>query len=75
LLHEIYDLTKLGPTSANASPLSIVFVKSKSAKEKLLPALNGSNVEQIRVAPVTGPGNAYTASGTHLCLELRHRRN
>jgi 3-hydroxypropanoate dehydrogenase len=53
LLHEIYDLTKWGPTSANASPLRIVFVKSKSAKEKLLPAIAGPNVEQVRAAPVT----------------------
>jgi len=53
LLHEIYDLTKWGPTSANSSPMRIVFVKSKSAKEKLLPALAGSNVEQVRAAPVT----------------------
>src|ERR1700689_1844417 len=53
LLREIYDLTKWGPTSANASPLRIVFVKSKSAKEKLLPAIAGPNVEQVRAAPVT----------------------
>src|SRR5580700_3651387 len=53
LLHQIYDLAKWGPTSANASPLRIVFVKSKSAKEKLLPALMGGNVEQVRAAPVT----------------------
>jgi len=53
LLHEIYDLTKWGPTSANSSPMRIVFVKSKSAKEKLLPAVTGSNVEQVRAAPVT----------------------
>ena len=53
LLHELYDLTKWGPTSANSSPMRIVFVKSKSAKEKLMPALTGSNVEQVRAAPVT----------------------
>ena len=53
LLHDIYDLTKWGPTSANCSPIRIVFVKSQSAKEKLLPTLSGSNVEQVRAAPVT----------------------
>jgi 3-hydroxypropanoate dehydrogenase len=53
LLHDIYDLTKWGPTSANCSPIRIVFVKSQSAKEKLLPALSGSNVAQVRAAPVT----------------------
>ena len=53
LLQEIYDLAKWGPTSANASPMRIVFVKSRSAKEKLIPALMGGNVEQVRAAPVT----------------------
>jgi len=53
LLHEIYDLTKWGPTSANASPLRIVFVKSKFAKEKLLPAVAGPNAQQVLAAPVT----------------------
>src|SRR5882724_5150361 len=53
LLNEIYDLAKWGPTSANSSPMRIVFVKSKSAKEKLIPALMGGNVEQVRAAPVT----------------------
>ena len=53
LLQEVYDLTKWGPTSANASPLRIVFVKSKSAKEKLLPAIAGPNVAQVLAAPMT----------------------
>ena len=53
LLREIYDLAKWGPTSANSLPMRIVFVKSKSAKEKLMPALAGSNVAQVRAARVT----------------------
>src|SRR5271170_5544368 len=53
LLREVYDLTKWGPTSANCSPIRIVFVKSKSGKEKLLPAVMGGNAEQVRAAPVT----------------------
>ena len=53
LLREIYDLGRWGPTSANSLPMRIVFVKSKSAKEKLLPAVAGGNVEQVRAAPVT----------------------
>jgi nitroreductase len=53
LLQEIYDLAKWGPTSANSLPMRIVFVKSNSAKEKLMPALAGSNAEQVRAAPVT----------------------
>src|SRR5450432_822260 len=53
LLREVYNLAKWGPTSANSLPMRIVFVKSKSAKEKLIPALMGGNVEQVRAAPVT----------------------
>lgn len=52
-LHQLYDLTKWGPTSVNSQPMRLVFVKSKEAKEKLLPSLMGSNVEQVKAAPVT----------------------
>jgi len=40
LLHEIVDLLKLGPTSANCSPARFLFVKSRAAKEKLKPHLS-----------------------------------
>ena len=53
LLHELYELTKFGPTSANSLPMRIVFIKSAEQKEKLLPALFGSNVDQVKTAPVT----------------------
>ena len=53
LLQEIYELTKWAPTSANSLPMRVVFVKSKAAKEKLLPAVAKGNLEQVRTAPVT----------------------
>ncbi len=53
LLHRIYDLMKWGPTSANSSPARIVFVKSKEAKEKLLPCMAPGNVDKTKTAPVT----------------------
>jgi 3-hydroxypropanoate dehydrogenase len=53
LLKRLYDLTRMGPTSANTQPLRVVFVKSAAAKEKLLPALAPLNVEKTRTAPVT----------------------
>lgn len=52
LLHEIIDLTKLGPTSANSSPARFLFVKSKAAKEKLKPHLSEGNREKTMKAPV-----------------------
>ena len=33
LLHELYDIMKWGPTSANCSPARIVFIKTNEAKE------------------------------------------
>src|SRR6266404_5280066 len=53
LLRQIYDLAKMGPTSANMSPMRIVFVKSPEAKERLKPALAAGNVEKTMTAPVT----------------------
>src|SRR3954454_16694923 len=53
LLRRVYDLAKLGPTSANTCPLRIVFVKSPEAKERLKPALDAGNVDKTMKAPVT----------------------
>jgi 3-hydroxypropanoate dehydrogenase len=53
LLTEIYDLAKMGPTSANMCPMRLIFVKSKEAKEKLKPALDAGNVDKTMAAPVT----------------------
>jgi 3-hydroxypropanoate dehydrogenase len=52
LLHELYELMKWGPTSANSSPARIVFVKSDEAKARLKPCLNEGNVEKSMTAPV-----------------------
>jgi 3-hydroxypropanoate dehydrogenase len=53
LLKQVYDLAKMGPTSANMCPMRIVFVKSREAKEKLKPALDAGNVDKTMKAPVT----------------------
>ena len=53
LLEEAVELAKMGPTSANASPLRIVFVRSPEAKLRLKPALMPGNVEKTMAAPVT----------------------
>lgn len=52
-LRAIWDLTKMGPTSANCSPARIVFVASPEAKEKLKPCLMEGNVDKTMSAPVT----------------------
>ncbi len=53
LLHQIYDLMKWAPTSANSCPGRFVFVRSAEAKQRLLPAMAPGNVEKTRAAPVT----------------------
>jgi 3-hydroxypropanoate dehydrogenase len=53
LLHAIYEQCKWAPTSANSSPARFIFVKSDSAKQKLMPAISEGNVEKTMGAPVT----------------------
>lgn len=52
LLTELVDLMKWAPTSANCSPLRIVFVKSPAAKARLLPLLMDANRAKTAAAPV-----------------------
>jgi 3-hydroxypropanoate dehydrogenase len=52
-LKQVYDLAKMGPTSANMFPMRVVFVKSKEAKEKLKATLDAGNVDKTMSAPVT----------------------
>lgn len=53
LLKQVYDIAKMGATSANSSPMRLVFVKSKEAKERLKPVLDAGNVAKTMAAPVT----------------------
>lgn len=53
LLEELYDLARMGPTSANTTPARFVFLVSDAAKARLLPALAPMNVEKTKTAPVT----------------------
>jgi 3-hydroxypropanoate dehydrogenase len=52
MLRQLYELMKMGPTSANCSPARIVFVRSKAARERLAPALSQGNFEKVMTAPV-----------------------
>ncbi len=53
LLHQLYDLLKWGPTSANCSPARIQFVKTAEAKARLLLCMAPGNVAKTQSAPVT----------------------
>ena len=51
-LHAIYDLMKMGPTSANQQPARIVWCKSSEAKERLAQYASEKNQPKITGAPV-----------------------
>ena len=53
VLHALYDLVKLGPTSANCSPARFVFLESRDSRERLRPALSSGNIERTLSAAVT----------------------
>jgi 3-hydroxypropanoate dehydrogenase len=52
-LRGIYDIMKVGPTSANSCPARLVFLRTPEAKARLLPALSPTNVDKTKAAPVT----------------------
>jgi 3-hydroxypropanoate dehydrogenase len=51
-LHEIYDLMKWGPTTANSTPARFVFVRTAEGKEKLRLAMSAGNLAKTMAAPV-----------------------
>ena len=83
-LHQIYDLMKWGPTSANSCPARIVFVRSAAAKERLLRAIAPGNTQKTLTAPVTaitmeefvarlGSGSKTNFSAVSLWLESSYQ--
>ena len=53
LLRQAYELSALGPTSANTTPARYVFLTTLQAKERLRPALAPANIDKTMAAPVT----------------------
>lgn len=51
-IRAIYELMKMGPTSANMQPARIVWCKSPEAKQKLANCAMGGNKAKILTAPV-----------------------
>lgn len=52
-LHAIYDLMRMGPTSANCSPARLVFAQSEEARQKLADCVSAGNRPKVLQAPVT----------------------
>jgi 3-hydroxypropanoate dehydrogenase len=53
LLRRVYELARMGPTTANAQPMRLVFVISPEAKARLEPALSAGNRAKTMAAPAT----------------------
>lgn len=51
LMQAVYDLTKMGPTSANCSPARFVFVTTDAGKKRLEPHLSEGNRAKTMAAP------------------------
>lgn len=52
LIEEAWQLARMGPTSANGSPMRILLLRSAEEKARLLPALDQTNRDKSRLAPV-----------------------
>ena len=52
-LKEIYEIMKMGPTSANNCPARLIYLKSSTAKERLRKALKPNNIDKTMKAPIT----------------------
>jgi 3-hydroxypropanoate dehydrogenase len=53
LLMALYDLMRMGPTSANCCPARILFLTTPQAKERLAQFASHANKPKILAAPVT----------------------
>lgn len=51
-IHTIYELLKMGPTSANMQPSRLVWCKSQESRDRLAEHASEANKAKIRTAPV-----------------------
>lgn len=52
VIERVYELARMGPTSANSSPGRFIFVTTPEAKARLLPHLSKDNQAKTLAAPV-----------------------
>lgn len=52
-LRTLYDLVKMGPTSANSSPARFIFASTLDARTKLANCVSEGNKPKVMAAPVT----------------------
>ncbi|MEW4447566.1 malonic semialdehyde reductase [Qipengyuania sp. JC766] len=51
-IRRIYDLLKMGPTSANMQPARFIWCHSQESKDRLAQFASDANKEKVRTAPV-----------------------
>ena len=73
LLQKAIELAKMGPTSANQSPMRVVFLRSHGAKERLRPALAPGNLDKTMGAPVVAITAYDEKFYDHLPFLMPHR--
>ena len=73
LLQKAIELAKMGPTSANQSPLRVLFLRSTAAKERLRPALAPGNLDKTMSAPVVAVTAFDEQFYDHLPFLMPHR--
>jgi len=52
VLRDLFELLRMGPTSANCSPARFLFLRTQWAKERLKPLLSAGNRARAMAAPV-----------------------
>jgi nitroreductase len=52
-IHQLFDLVKWGPTSANSIPARFLFLRGEEKKRRLVPLMAEGNREKTEKAPLT----------------------
>jgi 3-hydroxypropanoate dehydrogenase len=52
-LHAIWELMKMGPTSANQQPARLVWCATQDARDRLAACVSAGNADKVRKAPVS----------------------
>jgi 3-hydroxypropanoate dehydrogenase len=72
-LRAAYDLAKWGPTAMNTTPLRVLVVRSRDARERLASHMNEGNRARVLDAPVSLVLAADTRFHEHLPMLAPHR--
>ena len=72
VLESVYELLRWGPTALNSSPLRLLRVESREARERLVRHLGEGNRERVLAAPLTLVVAADADFHTHLATLVPH---